>query len=322
MRLRRMAYHELGATARIRRAGLVGHRPVRARSPEREEETVNPLAVTGVRVELSAPEAPLRAAYAALLSADARRLERPNAHIVAGPGPAHRVLFEVDDVNGAARLLGRRGLPVAGPTEAAPPGLTGDDVRTASSVPLGICAARRPAESFGSSDTDITGIDHLVFMCNDRDQAVALFGATLGLDFRLDRRIPDVGAPGPETPESGEPATDVHQMFFRGGEIIFEVVAGGSAPRRRRTGGVVGYRLAQPRPRTDPHPTPRRRPLGHADPRRTQTRDPHRHGAKWARPRDSHRHHRARRLIRRPFAAAADTSKTRICSHSSRREVI
>lgn len=225
-----MAYHELGATARIRRAGLVGHRPVRARSPEREKETVNPLAVTGVRVELSAPEAPLRAAYAALLSADARRLERPNAHIVAGPGPAHRVLLEVDDVNGAARLLGRRGLPVAGPTEAAPPGLTGTDVRTASSVPLGICAARRPSESFGSSDTDITGIDHLVFMCNDRDQAVALFGATLGLDFRLDRRIPDVGAPGPETPESGEPATDVHQMFFRGGEIIFEVVAGAPRP--------------------------------------------------------------------------------------------
>lgn len=230
MRLRRMAYHELGAAARIRRAGLVGHRPVRARSPEREKETVNPLAVTGVRVELSAPEAPLRAAYAALLSADARRLERPNAHIVAGPGPAHRVLLEVDDVNGAARLLGRRGLPVAGPTEAAPPGLTGTDVRTASSVPLGICAARRPSESFGSSDTDITGIDHLVFMCNDRDQAVALFGATLGLDFRLDRRIPDVGAPGPETPESGEPATDVHQMFFRGGEIIFEVVAGAPRP--------------------------------------------------------------------------------------------
>ncbi|WP_279098803.1 VOC family protein [Gordonia bronchialis] len=225
-----MAYHELGAAARIRRAGLVGHRPVRARSPEREKETVNPLAVTGVRVELSAPEAPLRAAYAALLSADARRLERPNAHIVAGPGPAHRVLLEVDDVNGAARLLGRRGLPVAGPTEAAPPGLTGTDVRTASSVPLGICAARRPSESFGSSDTDITGIDHLVFMCNDRDQAVALFGATLGLDFRLDRRIPDVGAPGPETPESGEPATDVHQMFFRGGEIIFEVVAGAPRP--------------------------------------------------------------------------------------------
>lgn len=225
-----MAYHELGAAARIRRAGLVGHRPVRARSPEREKETVNPLAVTGVRVELSAPEAPLRAAYAALLSADARRLERPNAHIVAGPGPAHRVLLEVDDVNGAARLLGRRGLPVAGPTEAAPPGLTGTDVRTASSVPLGICAARRPSESFGSSDTDITGIDHLVFMCNERDQAVALFGATLGLDFRLDRRIPDVGAPGPETPESGEPATDVHQMFFRGGEIIFEVVAGAPRP--------------------------------------------------------------------------------------------
>ena len=191
---------------------------------------MNPLAVTGVRVELSAPEAPLRAAYAALLSADARRLERPNAHIVAGPGPAHRVLLEVDDVNGAARLLGRRGLPVAGPTEAAPPGLTGTDVRTASSVPLGICAARRPSESFGSSDTDITGIDHLVFMWNERDQAVALFGATLGLDFRLDRRIPDVGAPGPETPESGEPATDVHQMFFRGGEIIFEVVAGAPRP--------------------------------------------------------------------------------------------
>ncbi|MEO9330093.1 VOC family protein [Gordonia aurantiaca] len=114
---------------------------------------------------------------------------------------AHRVYFSVDDLPAALRLLTRRGFPltetgIAAVGEPTPLGVAG---------PSGIAPV--PAG-------DITGMDHLVFMSDDRDRAVALFGGVFGLDFRLDQPIGDTA----------------RQLFFRADDLIVEVVTGTRSP--------------------------------------------------------------------------------------------
>lgn len=95
-----------------------------------------------------------------------------------------------DEVVAVARLLSRRGLP--------------------DTEPFGVADH---VESGTPAVGDIVAIDHLVFTAPSRDRALAVFGATLGFDFRLDRAI----APG------------TNQLFFRagGGEhaLVLEVIA-------------------------------------------------------------------------------------------------
>ncbi|NDZ96860.1 hypothetical protein G3I13_17080 [Streptomyces sp. SID6673] len=99
----------------------------------------------------------------------------------------HRVLFGVADRVVAERLLDRRGLPHDEPVA-----ITDD---------TGFVEA---------GDGDIEAIDHLVFTAQSRDHALAIFGACLDLDFRLDREIGD-GA---------------RQLFFRAADLVVEVVTG------------------------------------------------------------------------------------------------
>lgn len=101
-------------------------------------------------------------------------------------GGGHRVFFGVEDLDAARRLTRRRGLDPGEP------------------VDVTACADTRPAHS------DIDAIDHLVFTAPTRDRALALFGATLGLDFRLDRPI----------------GGDIRQLFFRATDLVVEVVVG------------------------------------------------------------------------------------------------
>ncbi len=108
----------------------------------------------------------------------------------------HRVYFTVDDVASMHRLLTRRGFPVV----ESPLGVTGE------TTPLGVTARAAVGES--AHATDVTGMDHLVFTCDNRDRAVALFGGVFGLDFRLDQPIGD----------------NARQLFFRAGDLIVEVV--------------------------------------------------------------------------------------------------
>ncbi|OPX15288.1 VOC family protein [Gordonia sp. i37] len=129
-------------------------------------------------------------------------------------GDQHRVLFGVPDADGHVRLLRRRGLELTAPT--------GDDVRGewhVDTLPFGVTPADPVADrgltvSAPEVAADIAGIDHLVFSSPDRNHAVALFGATLGLDFRLDRRVVD----------------GLRQLFFRRGDLVVEVVVPDSAP--------------------------------------------------------------------------------------------
>ncbi|GAB87065.1 VOC family protein [Gordonia rubripertincta] len=108
----------------------------------------------------------------------------------------HRVYFTVDDVAPMHRLLTRRGFPVV----ESPLGVIGE------TTPLGITAREAVGES--AHAVDVTGMDHLVFNCDNRDRAVALFGGVFGLDFRLDQPIGD----------------NARQLFFRAGDLIVEVV--------------------------------------------------------------------------------------------------
>ena len=61
----------------------------------------------------------------------------------------------------------------------------------------------------GSADT-VTALDHVVVRAGDADRAVALYGARLGLDFRLDRSNPLWGA---------------RLLFFRCGTSVIEISA-------------------------------------------------------------------------------------------------
>ncbi|AZG44449.1 VOC family protein [Gordonia insulae] len=110
-------------------------------------------------------------------------------------GGAHRVQFGVADLPGATQLLRRRGLS---PEE--PVAVTDDPRATV------------------MAHADIPAIDHLVFTAPNRDHALALFGSTLDLDFRLDRAIGD-GA---------------RQLFFRAQDLVVEVVTGAESV----TGGL------------------------------------------------------------------------------------
>ena len=107
----------------------------------------------------------------------------------------HRVYFTVGDVPAMQRLLTRRGFPVV---ESAV-GVIGE------MTPLGVAARESAGESRPAGD--VTGMDHLVFTCDNRDRAVALFGGVFGLDFRLDQPIGD----------------NTRQLFFRAGDLIVEV---------------------------------------------------------------------------------------------------
>lgn len=115
----------------------------------------------------------------------------------------HRALFGTRDFAATTRLLRRRGLAL---TETAP-GRADADAESS----VGVIEAPQHAPVAGS---ELTAVDHLVFNAAVRDSAVALFGATLGMDFRLEQSIHE----------------RIHQLFFRAPAMVVEVVVGQGVP--------------------------------------------------------------------------------------------
>jgi catechol 2,3-dioxygenase-like lactoylglutathione lyase family enzyme len=73
----------------------------------------------------------------------------------------------------------------------------------------------------------VQALDHLVIHTPDPERALAIYGAKLGLDLRLDRVTPTWGA---------------RQLFFRCGDALVEFVAAIDAPRSGeddRVGGLA-----------------------------------------------------------------------------------
>lgn len=134
------------------------------------------------------------------------RVGRTDVRIRPNTARDHRILLIDSDIAQRARLMRRRGLVLvesgAGTGEwhaiSEPVGVMAPPDRGAATLGVGV----------GHDLADIVGIDHLVFECSSRDHAVALFGSTLGLDFRLDRQL----IPG------------LRQLFFRTADLVVEVI--------------------------------------------------------------------------------------------------
>ncbi|MGH7022211.1 MAG: VOC family protein [Caulobacteraceae bacterium] len=115
--------------------------------------------------------------------------------------------FAVDDLEAARRLLERRGAPSAAPEQLDGRRISQLDGTATHGVALGLIQRGATTRIAGG---DIEGLDHVVIETRNPDRALALYGARLGLDLRLDRSNPAWGA---------------RQLFFRCGEAVVEVVA-------------------------------------------------------------------------------------------------
>lgn len=85
-----------------------------------------------------------------------------------------------------------------------------------------------------SDDAPVSGLDHIVVHTQNIERALALYGARLGLNLRLDRVNEQWGA---------------HQLFFRCGHAIVEIGASLKAPMSNdpdRYSGLA-WRVADPR---------------------------------------------------------------------------
>lgn len=132
--------------------------------------------------------------------------------------------FTADDIEATVALLGRRGLPAPAPH---PVRSTHDDGRkrywtTTSLDPaatggINILLAAPPRDGVAWLLSEPTGpgaisqLDHVVIQTPNPDRALAVYGAKLGLDLRLDRSNPD---------------WKVRQLFFRCADSVVEFAAG------------------------------------------------------------------------------------------------
>ncbi|MBU1379097.1 MAG: VOC family protein [Alphaproteobacteria bacterium] len=152
--------------------------------------------------------------------------------------------FTTDDIAGDVKLMNRRGVPASGP---APVSTTADDGRVREWVGarldpkatgglriLLMAASAQPWPlATPAGDAPITELDHVVVVTPNVDRALAIYGAKLGLDLRLDRE---------------NPKWDARQLFFKVGGTVIEIGAKiGAAPTDApdRSGGLA-WRVAEP----------------------------------------------------------------------------
>jgi catechol 2,3-dioxygenase-like lactoylglutathione lyase family enzyme len=136
----------------------------------------------------------------------------------AGEGLAAMV-FAVADLARARDLTQRRGLVQApalslpagrfAATAAADPALSFDPQAT-HGVRIALVERRHDAP-LPADAASLIGLDHVVVRSPHPDRALALYGARLGLDLRLDR---------------SNPAWDSRLLFFRCGDLVVEIAHG------------------------------------------------------------------------------------------------
>jgi catechol 2,3-dioxygenase-like lactoylglutathione lyase family enzyme len=162
--------------------------------------------------------------------------DRVRAQIEAHGEGLWGLAFEVSNLDETRRVLGRRGAPVTEPAA-----LLSTDawrlafVEPAASHGVSIALAERTREfrARPAPADGVVGLDHVVINTANPDRAVALYGARLGLDFRLDRSNPQWGS---------------RLMFFRCGGAIVEIGArlgGETSDAPDRLSGLA-WRVADP----------------------------------------------------------------------------
>lgn len=167
--------------------------------------------------------------------------------VIAGHLAAHgeglwALAFAVADIEAAAILLRRRGVGASDPGSVRTTHLDGRkrywttstlDAADTGGMNILLVAPPRDGQPFplstavGEARAAVTELDHVVVRTEDPERAIAVYGAKLGLDLRLDRSNPDWG---------------VRQLFFRCGGAVVEFAASLKTPRGEgpdRSGGLA-----------------------------------------------------------------------------------
>jgi catechol 2,3-dioxygenase-like lactoylglutathione lyase family enzyme len=175
------------------------------------------------RIDLAARDAAeAGAAYAAFLGRDPAeaasgfRLANVTLRVrAAGPDEPEglaRLVFAARNLPQARRMLERRGIPTRDEQ-----GEAAMEASATHGVGLALVASDSAAGDRESAAGDqIAGLDHVVIRTGDAERAIALYGARIGLDFRLDRSNPAWGS---------------RLLFFRCGDAVVEIAADPKSPR-------------------------------------------------------------------------------------------
>ena len=146
------------------------------------------------------------------------------------PEGLRTVVFAVQAIDATREGLERRGIVSAAPDAA---GLAYLEPACTGGVGMALCQAASTGASAPSDDA-VAGLDHVVIRTRNADRAVAIYGARLGLDFRLDRSNPQWAA---------------RLLFFRCGQSIVEISAplGAVDPQTPDRIEGLAWRVADPR---------------------------------------------------------------------------
>ncbi len=144
--------------------------------------------------------------------------------------------FAVSDLDETRRMLGRRGCPTTEPAAL----LSTDawrlafvDPAASHGVSIALAERFRRSAPKPAGEGAVVALDHVVINTANPERAVALYGARLGLDFRLDRANPQWGS---------------RLMFFRCGGAVVEIGArlgGETSDAPDRLSGLA-WRVAEP----------------------------------------------------------------------------
>jgi catechol 2,3-dioxygenase-like lactoylglutathione lyase family enzyme len=145
--------------------------------------------------------------------------DRVRARLAAGGDGLWGLAFAVADLAETRRVLARRGAPSAEPLDL----LSTDAWRLSfladaatHGVPIALAERGAPVRRPRRIAADaVHGLDHVVIHTENPDRALALYGARLGLDFRLDRSNAQWGS---------------RILFFRCGDAVVEIGASLKAP--------------------------------------------------------------------------------------------
>ncbi len=152
--------------------------------------------------------------------------------------------YSVADLDGARHTLERRGIAFSGTHITRSVNAEGVErswrlaiARRKSTHGPAQFIVEKPAQVWPTAAPNdgapVGGLDHIVVQTTNIDRALALYGARLGLDLRLDRENEQWGA---------------HQLFFRCGSAIVEIGANLKAPVSNDSDkfGGLAWRVKEP----------------------------------------------------------------------------
>jgi catechol 2,3-dioxygenase-like lactoylglutathione lyase family enzyme len=157
--------------------------------------------------------------------------DRVRAQLDASGEGVWAMAFAVQDLEAATRLFTRRGLRAA--PLPAPAVAVSCERADAAGLQIFLRAATPRRLSPATGAAPVAGLDHVVISTPNADRALAIYGARLGLDLRLDRSNASWGA---------------RQLFFKAGDAVVEFGASLKAPVTNepdRFGGLA-WRVADP----------------------------------------------------------------------------